>query len=93
MYCPCCCDIYRVNNPELASIDGAFFGPNWVHMFLHKYKQLVPKDRPRVYVPKIFGFRIFARSSMVLEWLVQVKRADGLKFSPAFLSRFKESLF
>lgn len=58
MYCPCCCDIYRVNNPELASIDGAFFGPNWVHMFLHKYKQLVPKDRPRVYVPKIFGFRI-----------------------------------
>ena len=58
MYCPCCCDIYNVTAPELAEVDGAYFGPSWVHMFLHKHRQLVPKDPPRVYVPKIFGFRI-----------------------------------
>lgn len=38
MYCPSCCDIYSVTAPEMNDIDGAFFGPNWVHLFLHRFK-------------------------------------------------------
>lgn len=58
MFCPCCNDIYNVADHELNSIDGAFFGPSWVHMFLQKFSNIIPRDPPRVYVPKIYGFRI-----------------------------------
>lgn len=58
MFCPCCSDIYNVTDPDLKKVDGAFFGSSWVHMFLTKYPQVIPKDPPRVYVPKIFGFRL-----------------------------------
>ena len=58
MYCPSCCDVYNVTAPELSDVDGAYFGPSWIHMFLHRYRQIIPKDQARVYVPKIFGFRI-----------------------------------
>ena len=58
MYCPSCCDVYNVTSSDLSGIDGAYFGPSWIHMFLHRYRQIIPKERARVYVPKIFGFRI-----------------------------------
>ena len=59
MFCPCCRDIYRVTESKYQNVDGAFFGPSWVHMFLQKYSAIIPQDPPRVYVPKIYGFRIF----------------------------------
>ncbi|OHT13645.1 Casein kinase II regulatory subunit family protein [Tritrichomonas foetus] len=58
MFCPCCRDIYDVIDPDTKNLDGSSFGPSWVHMFLQKYPTIVPKDPPRVYVPKIYGFRI-----------------------------------
>ncbi|OHT00597.1 Casein kinase II subunit beta' [Tritrichomonas foetus] len=58
MYCPCCNDVYNVTDSDLKKVDGAFFGLSWVHMFLSKFPQVVPKDPVRVYVPRIFGFRI-----------------------------------
>lgn len=62
MFCPNCCDIYNVDDPVLAQIDGAFFGPNWVHMFMQKYPEIVPREQQRVYVPRVFGFRIYHES-------------------------------
>ena len=62
MFCPNCCDIYNVEDPKLADIDGSFFGPNWVHMFMQRYPDIVPREPQRVYVPRIFGFRIYHES-------------------------------
>ena len=62
MFCPNCCDIYNVEDPKLAEIDGSFFGPNWVHMFMQKYPDIIPREPQRVYVPRIFGFRIYHQS-------------------------------
>ncbi|EAY10346.1 Casein kinase II regulatory subunit family protein [Trichomonas vaginalis G3] len=62
MFCPNCCDIYNVEDPNLSQIDGAFFGPNWVHMFMQKYPEIVPRESQRVYVPRVFGFRIYHES-------------------------------
>ena len=58
MFCPCCNDVYNCTDVDVAKLDGAFFGPSWVHMFLQKFSAVVPRDPPRVYVPKIYGFRI-----------------------------------
>ena len=58
MFCPCCNDVYNVTESDLKKVDGAFFGISWVHMFLFKYPQIIPKEPPKVYVPKIYGFRI-----------------------------------
>lgn len=56
MYCMCCGDVYNISEMKM---DGAFFGPNWVHMFMTKYKAAIPRETKKVYVPKIFGFRIY----------------------------------
>ena len=58
MFCPNCNDVYYMNNDESITMDGAFFGPNWVHPFLERYKELVPDEIPEKYVPRIFGFHV-----------------------------------
>lgn len=58
MYCPSCGDIYNVTDPDTTDLDGCFFGPNWLHMWLSRYKAGIPRVVRKVYVPKIFGFRI-----------------------------------
>jgi casein kinase II subunit beta len=57
-YCPGCADLYNVTDPELDLQDGSAFGPSWVHMFLQKFPQVIPPGPIKVYVPKIFGFRM-----------------------------------
>jgi casein kinase II subunit beta len=57
-YCPECSDVYNVTDPELEKLDGSAFGPSWIHMFLQMFPQVVPGGPHKVYVPKIFGFRI-----------------------------------
>ena len=58
MYCPCCSDIYNPIDPDILDVDGAYFGSSWVHMFLQRFPQVVPKIPMKIYVPRIFGFRI-----------------------------------
>lgn len=57
LFCPCCGDVYRAGG-EAMETDGAFFGPNWVHPFLARYRDLVPSELPERYVPRIFGFHV-----------------------------------
>ena len=59
MFCPNCYDVYLISNPETVCIDGAFFGSTWVHSFLEKYSDIVPKVPAQQYVPRIFGFRLY----------------------------------
>lgn len=59
-FCPSCCDIYNPEKQAHMKIDGSYFGPSWVHIFLQKYANVLTyNENQRVYVPKIFGFRIF----------------------------------
>jgi casein kinase II subunit beta len=58
MFCPGCSDVYNIDDPDVRDLDGAFFGPSWTHMFLQKWQQVIPPGPRKVYVPKIFGFRI-----------------------------------
>jgi casein kinase II subunit beta len=57
-YCPGCGDVYDVSERELESLDGSAFGPSWVHLFLQKFPEVIPSEPVKVYVPKIFGFRM-----------------------------------
>jgi casein kinase II subunit beta len=58
VFCPNCQDVYSVKDKRFAHMDGAFFGPTWVHLFVNRYKELVPNEPPQKYQPRIFGFRI-----------------------------------
>ena len=63
MYCPSCSDVYLcTEGSDYENLDGAYFGPSWLLMFLQKYsdkiRKLIPEKQPKVYVPKIFGFRL-----------------------------------
>mgnify|MGYP001030986596 CR=1 FL=1 len=59
MFCPNCNDIYHVKNEECYFIDGACFGNSWVHLFLQKYPEIVPKKMPEKYVPRLFGYQLY----------------------------------
>jgi casein kinase II subunit beta len=61
MFCPRCKEVYVSDDRVSDKIDGAYFGPSWVHLFLQKYERepkLVPRGelkKPRI---RLFGFRI-----------------------------------
>lgn len=60
MFCPNCYDIYNIDDPDITDIEGAYFGPSWIHMFLQKYPDLIQREPAvRVYVPRICGFKIY----------------------------------
>lgn len=58
MYCPYCSDIYNPTDPDIADVDGAYFGSSWIHMFLQRYPSVIPSAPMKLYVPRIFGFRM-----------------------------------
>ena len=62
VYCPICCQVYkpaRIKGRSV-SLDGAFFGTSYAHIFFMNFPDLVPKLRyEKKYIPKIYGFRIF----------------------------------
>jgi casein kinase II subunit beta len=58
VFCPNCQDVYSVKDQRFTNMDGAFFGPTWVHLFVNRYAEIVPKEPPQKYQPRIFGFRI-----------------------------------
>ncbi|KAL7066544.1 casein kinase II regulatory subunit family protein [Cryptosporidium serpentis] len=65
IYCPNCQEAYDPRNISLVDIDGAFFGVSFPHIFLQTYPEVVPKKCPEPFYPRIFGFRIWDRSSII----------------------------
>ena len=64
VYCPICCQIYKParHKGRSVSLDGAYFGTSFAHIFLMNYPDLKPKkNNVREYIPKIYGFRIFGK--------------------------------
>jgi casein kinase II subunit beta len=60
LYCPKCNEVYVADNPDFEVIDGAFFGPSWIHLFVSSFPEIVRtlrrgRTKPS---PRLFGFRI-----------------------------------
>merc|ERR1712137_1327525 len=60
VYCPKCEDVY-VPKKKCSDVDGAYFGCSFPHILLQTYTDLVPKEKPNVYVPRIYGFKIYQK--------------------------------
>eukprot|EP00635_Sarcinochrysidales_sp_CCMP3193_P003225 CAMPEP_0118907866 /NCGR_PEP_ID=MMETSP1166-20130328/11129_1 /TAXON_ID=1104430 /ORGANISM="Chrysoreinhardia sp, Strain CCMP3193" /LENGTH=279 /DNA_ID=CAMNT_0006847243 /DNA_START=19 /DNA_END=855 /DNA_ORIENTATION=+ len=58
VFCPLCKDIYTPRSSRSASIDGAYFGTTFPHLYLLTFPELVPRHALQEYVPRVFGFRI-----------------------------------
>ncbi|KAF7459201.1 casein kinase ii regulatory subunit protein [Cryptosporidium felis] len=65
VYCPNCQEAYDPRNVNLIDIDGAFFGTSFPHIFLQVYPEYISTSCPEPYYPKIFGFRVFDKLSVV----------------------------
>lgn len=64
LFCPHCEDIYTPKSGRHASIDGAYFGTTFAHMFVQTFPDASPQTKSKQkYVPRIFGFRIADRYS------------------------------
>lgn len=61
-FCPRCRDIFTPRSSRSASIDGAYFGTTFPHLFLMTFSELIPSTRSSPYVPRVFGFRIHRSS-------------------------------
>mmetsp|Transcript_3333 Transcript_3333/g.6943 ORF Transcript_3333/g.6943 Transcript_3333/m.6943 type:complete len:294 (-) Transcript_3333:203-1084(-) len=58
VYCPMCQDIFHPKSSRAASIDGAYFGTTFPHLFLLNRPNLIPTQPSHNYTPKIYGFKI-----------------------------------
>ena len=57
VFCPKCEEVYIPQTKF--NLDGAFFGPSLVHMFLEDYKShIVLPPKIMMYEPRMFGFAI-----------------------------------
>ncbi len=70
IFCPMCWDLYFPRSRNHYSLDGAYWGTTFPHLFLHSYPSLVPQRSKEKYVPRIFGFKIHKSS-------LQVQRNNG----------------
>lgn len=50
---------------------GSHFGTTYAHLMFETYAELVPKPKPHIYQPRIFGFRVneSSRSGPKMQWL------------------------
>ncbi|EIE89716.1 hypothetical protein RO3G_14427 [Rhizopus delemar RA 99-880] len=50
---------------------GAHFGTTFPHLLFEQYPDLLPNIKPRIYQPRIFGFRVSERSKAgpQMQWL------------------------
>jgi len=63
LYCPCCRDIFYPKSARQATLDGAYFGATFAHMFLLCNPDILPARPNQTYIPRVFGFRIHKDST------------------------------
>lgn len=61
LYCPCCQDLYLSPNDDHLQLDGAYFGPNFAHMFVLNYPLLFTKQK-QSFSGTLFGFKVHKSS-------------------------------
>jgi casein kinase II subunit beta len=62
VYCPKCHDIFYPRSTRQASLDGAYFGSTFAHLFLLLFPEVIPSEKPQLYTPRIYGFKIHTSS-------------------------------
>ena len=60
VYCPKCEDVY-LPRMKFVDIDGAYFGKSFPIIFFQTFPELIPDEAKKLYIPKIFGFKIFGQ--------------------------------
>ncbi len=65
IFCPMCWDIYFPRSRNHNTIDGAYWGTTFPHLFLHTYQSQVPQRNRERYEPRIYGFKIHASAGQV----------------------------
>lgn len=62
-FCPSCHQLYKLygTDPEFF-IDGCFYGPNLVPMFILTFPNILPPPSP-TYEPTLYGFRLFNKEN------------------------------
>ena len=60
VFCPKCKEVY-IPRMRFVDIDGAYFGCSFPHIFLQTFPDCIPKEKPNMYIPKIYGFTIFGK--------------------------------
>jgi len=65
MFCPNCREVYVPEDPACNTIDGAFFGPSWVDLFIEAYacKGIIPAGAVKRPLVRLFGFKVEALCS------------------------------
>jgi len=59
LFCPRCEDVYYPRSRYHGTIDGAYFGTTFPHLFFMTYPHLRPeREGGEKYVPKVFGFKL-----------------------------------
>jgi casein kinase II subunit beta len=58
LYCPKCRELYQPKSSKYKSLDGAFWGTSFPHLFLINFPQYIPEFSKNEYVPKIYGFKV-----------------------------------
>jgi len=59
LYCPRCDEVYAPRSSRHDSVDGAFFGTTFAHLFFLTFPELKVRVPPKEsYVPRVFGFRV-----------------------------------
>lgn len=61
VYCPKCEDVFKPKK-KCSDVDGAYFGTSFPHIFLKKYPELIPTEQNCLFVPRIFGYKIYQKS-------------------------------
>jgi hypothetical protein len=57
MFCPECREVYVADDTICDSIDGAYFEPSWIHLFVQKYETESKRELKKPHL-RLFGFQI-----------------------------------
>ena len=80
VFCPKCEDVY-IPKKKCEDVDGAYFGPSFPFILMKSHTDLLPKEKPKEFVPSIYGFKLYnKKGSRFLENLPTQEKFNG---SPA----------
>lgn len=66
VFCCKCNEVY-ISKKKCEDIDGAYFGPSFPFILLKTYPDMSPKEKPKVFEPTIYGFKLHKPSSSKAE--------------------------
>lgn len=75
VFCPKCQDAFYPRSTKHATVDGAFFGTTFCHLYLLNHPSLIPAMPEVEYVPRIYGFKIHESSPYKQQRMLMAQQA------------------